>query len=386
MKYFFALLPLLLASCGSSSHSSHEKSAQEKPSPVTVTTAAAAITELPAHYEATGTVTARNSTIIAARTMGYVLDLRVNLGDRVRRGQVLATLDARETKTASEAAAAARDEVSSAIPEADSAIAAAQAQYDLAAATHRRMQDLLAKKSLTQQEFDEANARLQAAQAQLRMAQARRRQLDARLAQTEQAIQSASIQTSYTSITAPFDGIVAAKNVELGALATPGQPLLTLERDGAYQLEAAVEQSRLFALRPGQTAQVFIDGKPEPLTARISEIVPTLDPATRTGTVKLALPASPGLRSGLFGRAQFEDAPQKVLTVPASAVREQGQLQAVFVVENNVARSRLVTLGRRAAQRQPEDRIEILSGLKEGEKVIAPLPNTITDATPVEVR
>ncbi len=375
---YLVLLPALLASCS--------------PSPAPVPPARAALarpvstllltpTEWPSIHEATGTVQARHTTVVAARTMGYVRDVMVQAGDRVRAGQLLLRIDSRETDLSLRRAQAMRDEIVSALPEADSAIHAARSQLELAQSTQRRLRELLDKKSVTLQEFDEANARLKSAESQLQMALARRKQVDSRLAQAEESIAAAGLAQSYSTLTAPFAAIVSAKTVEPGTLATPGQPLLTLEREGAYQLEAAVEQTKLFGIRPGQTVSVFLGGRAESFPARVSEIVPTLDPQTHTGTIKIALPFSPDLRSGLFGRAQFPGAPRSVLAVPAAAIREQGQLKTVFVVENQVASARLVTLGVRRG-----DEYEVLSGLAPQERVVALLPPGLVDGAHVEAR
>jgi hypothetical protein len=117
------------------------------------------------------------------------------------------------------------------------------------------------------------------------------------------------------------------------------------------------------------------------LDARVSEIVPAVDSASRTAIVKLDLPAMPQLRSGMFGRAVFPLGAQKVEAVPAAALMDRGQLQSVFVVEDGVAHTRLVSTGRRAG-----DAVEVLSGLNPGERVVRPLPPDLRDGARVEIR
>ena len=213
------------------------------------------------------------------------------------------------------------------------------------------------------------------------MARAKRSQLDPKMAQVEQEIRAARIMRDYTRIAAPFSGTVTAKSVEPGNLAAPGAPLLTIERDGAYRLEASVDESRLPFVKAGQTVEVALEALDRRLTARVSEIVPAVDAASRAYTVKIDLPALPNLRSGMFGRAWFRIGSLKVLTVPAAAILERGQLQSVFVIDSSIARTRLITTG----QRQP-DVVEVLSGLSEGEKVINPIPPALADGAAVEVR
>src|SRR5439155_17296488 len=175
-----------------------------------------------------------------------------------REGQPLVTLDTRDLDVSSRRAEAAREEVRTSVPEADSAVAAAKANLDLAQSTFGRMQDLFQKKSISNQEFDEASARLKAAQAAYGMAQARRVQLNSKLAQVDQEVRSTEVTRSYADVQAPFAGVVTAKSVEPGSLALPGVPLLTIEGEGAYRLEASVEESHLAAIQVGQPASVTL--------------------------------------------------------------------------------------------------------------------------------
>ena len=375
--YALAVLPFLTG-CGS------EPALKAVSTPVTrmrVETVAAAETDWPSTYEATGTVRARTTATISSKLMGYAREVRAQIGDRVREGQPLVVLDARDLDTSVARAEAGREEVKSAIPEAESAVALARAQLDLAQVTFHRMQDLLNKRSITNQEYDEASARLKAAQAALDMARARRTQLDAKMAQIEQEVRAAGIQRGYSEIIAPFSGTIITKSIDPGTLAVPGAPLFTIERDGAYRLEASVEESRLSLARVGKTVSVTIDGIDRTFPARVAEVVPSVDAAARTGTVKIDLPLLPGLRSGLFGRALFDTGGRKVLTVPSAGVMERGQLQSVYVAENNIAHTRLVTIGTRV-----KDRVEVLSGLNQGDRVIVPIPTGLADGAPIEVR
>ena len=108
-----------------------------------------------------------------------------------------------------------------------------------------------------------------------------------------------------------------------------------------------MDESKLASVRVGQAVEVVIDASDRKLNARVSEIVPSVDAASRTYIVKLDLPATPQLRTGMFGRAIFPLGVQKVVAVPLAALMERGQLQSVFVVEDGVAHTRLVTTGRR---------------------------------------
>jgi len=380
MKPLLSMIPLalLVTGCG---EAGHESKTAAPAAPIAVATVTASEQPWPSIYEATGTVRARTSTVIAAKLMGYVREVKVQTGDHVQAGQLLVTLDARDLDVNSRRAEAALEEVKSSMPEADSAVAGAKANLDLAQSTFKRMQDLFNRTSISNQEFDEASGKLKAVQAAYQMAVAKRTQLDAQAARVQQDVRASAVARSYAEIMAPFGGVVTAKTVDPGTLAVPGTPLLTIEREGAYRLEASVEESHLSAIRVGQPVSVTLDGIDRTLDARVSEIVPAVEAASRSYTVKIDLPNVPGLRSGAFGRASFSMGNRETLSIPAAAVTERGQLQSVLVAENGIARTRLITAGSKN-----KDRIEVLSGLTAGDKVIFPVPQGLGDGAAVEVK
>lgn len=348
--------------------------------PIAVKIATVSNEQWPVTYEATGTVRARSSTVISAKWMGYVREVNAHIGDRVSAGQMLASLDGRELDAASNRAAATRDELTNTIPEADSALTAAKAHLELSEATHRRMRELYDKKSISDQEFDESTAKLKAAQADLAMAQARRKQLDDKLADADQAVEAARVNRSYAEIHSPVAGIVTAKSVEPGTLAVPGMPMVTIE-SGGFRLEASVDESKISLIRLGAMTRLQFDGVDRPTEGRVSEIVPTVDGASRSYVVKVDVPPPSAVRSGLFGRAAFSAGSRQVLTVPQKAVIERGQLKSVFVADGGVGRTRLITTGS-----QDRERTEVLSGLSSGEKVIVSVPPNLADGSRIEVQ
>src|SRR5690242_18298824 len=248
------LMPVLwLAACGGDSPRRVEANSV---TPVPVSTAAVTAEAWPDEYEAAGTVRARMSAVISSRMTGYVREVRAQAGERVDAGQVLVMLDAGDLDSLYQRAEAGREEARSAIPEAENGVSAAHASLELARATFKRMQELFASKSISNQEFDEAAARLKAAEAAHAMAQSKRAQLTAKIAQADQELRTADIQRGYARLHAPFDGMVTTRSVEPGNLATPGAPLMTIERAGAYRLEAPIEESRLGTIRVGSTVTV----------------------------------------------------------------------------------------------------------------------------------
>jgi RND family efflux transporter MFP subunit len=373
-----AAAAVFLSGCG---HSPELTRAESNKAPVPVRVEAVATSESPTLYEASGTVRARTAAQISSRVMAYVREVRAQVGDRVREGQVLAVLDARDSDVRKRQADAGREEAHSAAREAEQGYASAKANLELADATFNRMKDLFDKKSISRQEFDEATARVKMARAGLEMAAAKRAQVAAKIRQADEDVAGASILQDYSTITAPFSGVITEKNVEPGNLAVPGQPLMTLERGGGYRLEANVEESMMGRIRLRQNVQIALDAVAKDLSGRVSEIVPAVDPTARTSTVKIDLPPLAELRTGLFGRARFEIGSRKALTVPSGAISNRGEVQWVFAAENGKAHSRIITTGERAG-----DRIEVLSGLSDGDKLIVPVPVGLADGDRIEVK
>lgn len=304
--------------------------------------------------EAVGTLQAAQTSQLASQVMGNIAEMRVKEGDRVTRGEVLAVLDDAQPRAAVERATAAEHA-------AQQEILAADSDYSLAQATLKRYQDLYAKKSVSPQEFDEVKAREQASAARDQLARAG-------LAQAQAALTQAQTTLSYTRVRAPFDGVVTEKRADPGTLASPGMPLLTVEDQRRFRLEASVDEGDIHLIKPGQAVPVTLDSLPgAQFNGRVAQIVPAADPASRSFIVKVELPADSRLRSGLFGRAHLARGQRQAILVARSAVVERGQLQGVYVVgEDQVATLRYITLGQTAGEL-----VEALSGVQGGERVVA---------------
>jgi RND family efflux transporter MFP subunit len=210
-----------------------------------------------------------------------------------------------------------------------------------------------------------AEAAVEAAERQLAAEQAELVRAQAQVAVGQQRRREAETHVAQTRIVAPFAGRIAARLVDPGALAAPGVPLLVLESVGPLRAVAEVEAEPAAALRPGQTLQVELPGG-EAVDGTLVEQSPAADPVTRTVTIKVELPPSAKASSGMFVRVLIPRDIRDVLTVPAAAVAEQGGLQSVFVVdESGIVRRRIITVGERL-----DDRVEVLTGLREGETVV----------------
>ena len=336
------------------------------------------------YYEAVGTVQAKNRSVVAAKVMGNIVALQVREGDTVRAGQTLIEIDNRDAGIQLQKSQAGMrevqeslDEVERSIRAAEAARAAAQANESLAKTTLQRYQTLFERRSVSPQEFDEVRARYEVARAEreradrlLQAAAARRNQTKARIDQAKADIANARVYVGYSRIVAPIDGVVVSRQADVGYMATPGMPLLTIENSARYQLHASVEESLLGTIRLNDQVHVVLEALAnKELTGAVEEIVPAADPATRSYIVKIGFPNTGDIqvRSGLYGKARFVTGQRKILSVPQTAVSQQGQLVGVFVVDQSgVARLRLVKTGRVIG-----DRIEVLSGLDEGEEIIS---------------
>jgi multidrug efflux pump subunit AcrA (membrane-fusion protein) len=348
------------------------------------------------YYEAVGTVRARNSSVVAARIMGNIVAVHVREGDTVRAGQTLIEIENREAGIQVQKAQAGvreatdtLDEVDRNIRAAESAREAARANEKLANTTFNRYQTLFARRSVSPQEFDEVRTKLEVAKAEteraerlLQVAKAKQKQVLARIDQAKADVSNARVYVGYAKLTSPINGIVTSKQTDVGYLATPGAPLLTIENNSRYQLEVAVEESRLGTIHLGEQAQLQIEalGNTE-LTGSVEEIVPASDPNSRSYIVKVSVPNLAGvqLRSGVYGKARFISGQRQALAIPKTAISQRGQLTGVFVVDQSgVARLRLIKIGRAFG-----DNVEILSGLNAGDLIVINGPATIQDGTRV---
>ncbi len=360
-------LAILASACGKE----HAVPTVAAEAPLAVQTALLATGDVTDAHEAGGTVQARTVTALAARVMGQVREVRVKAGDRVRAGQVLVVLDGADLAAQAKSASAAARAAGEGAAAADAELRAAEAALTLARASHGRVRALEASHSATKQELDEASATLAAAESRVAGARARVAQAAQGTASAEASSEAARIVESYTMLAAPFAGVVTEKLVEPGAMALPGMPLLRLEDPAAFRVEVRIDESGAARWTPGVTVDVVVDalGRTTPLAGHVEEVARAADVDARTFLVKVALPATPGLRSGLFGRVRVQGGPRQALQVPESAVVRRGQVSSVFVVEAGVAHLRLVDLRGR----------EVLAGLATGDRIVIAPPPGLTD-------
>jgi len=329
---------------------------------------------VPDTTEAPGTVVSIATADIAARTAGTILRVEAREGETVKQGQLLAQLNDQELQARRNAASAGVQQAEAGIEEAARGMSMAESQATIAKKTYDRYVYLRDEKSVSPQEFDEVEAKNQAAQAGLEQATARLQRARAGKAQAESDARAAREVASYAQIRAPFDGRVVRRLIEPGSVVMPGMQLFVLEKMGAFQLEATLAAEMLTAgtkgqaLRQGTTVEVRLDAAPgKTLRGKVAEIEGGADPATHTVKVRIDLPKEAEIHSGMFGRASFRAGERKGIAAEQTAIVQRGQLQGVFVVDaRGIAEWRVVTCGQTT-----DGETEILSGLNDGERYVA---------------
>jgi membrane fusion protein, multidrug efflux system len=302
-------------------------------------------------YESSATVQARGVSAVAGKVMGVVTALVVREGDAVSAGQELLTIDDRDLVQQCRAGEAGHKE-------ALKAQEVARQHKVLAEVTCRRYRQLYEGKAISRQEMDQVETQAKVAAVELERAQAV-------VVKAQAAVAETRVLLGHTRITAPVTGTVTAKRIEVGSMAVPGMPLLMVEDNSSFKLEINVNESLAGKLTIGMPVNVAIEAIGKELEASITEIVPAVDPISRTFPVKTQLQA-PGLKSGLYARVQIPLGKKEVLLVPTTAVVARGQLTGVY----RVADTGVITYGLVRTGKPHGHSVEILSGLRAGDRII----------------
>ena len=300
--------------------------------------------------------------------MGSVRDVLVREGDHVSRGDRLANIDNRQVSAMLRQAKAA-------LAEARRAETAASAGAELASTTYLRYQNLMKDASTSPQEFDEIKSRYRQAQAGLATAKQR-------VKQAEAALFSTVVSSKDAVILAPYDGTIRAKMIDVGDLATPGKPLLTIETTGNYIVELLLPEQYINTVVLDQQVTVTVSSlNNKAFTGNVQEIFPAADVKSRSFLVKVKIPADKALRSGMFARVSIPIGNAGLMLIPATAVIHSGQLTGIYIVDDTqTARFRLIRTGKTFG-----DSLEVLSGLEQGERYVTAPPPTLIDGMTVEM-
>ncbi|KPF45402.1 RND transporter [beta proteobacterium AAP121] len=332
--------------------------AQPAPKPaLTVTAAVPQRSEIGSVLGANGSIAAWQEAVVGAEANGLRLaEVRVNVGDLVRKGQVLATF--------------APELVRADLAQSQAAVAEAEATLAEAAANAQRARDLQASGALSAQQINQYLTAERTAQARLASMKA--------MAQTQQ------LRLAQTQVLAPDHGVISARSATVGAVVAPGTELFRLIRQGRLEWRAEVAADELAMLKAGQTARVLA-ASGAAVEGKLRMVAPTVDPATRNGLVYVDLPTAgaqnAGLKAGMFARGEFGTGQRSGLTLPQSAVLLRDGFSYVFKLgaDNKVTQAK-VAVGRRVG-----DRIEITAGLDAGARVVASGAGFLTDGDTVRV-
>lgn len=371
---------LLAAGCGDKIAPGTVQTAPSKT--VKAQVATAGLSREPVHYEATGTVTAETDSTLSSKIMGVVRAVHVQEGDRVQKDQVLVDIDPRQVKAQLQQTEAALSEARKAEAAALSARDAAKASADLARATYERYVNLMKTESASRQEFDEVSARHRQADAALGQARSMVEAARFRVQQAEAAVAGAGVSEKDSHVVAPFNGVISAKLADPGSLASPGTPLLKIENTDAFRVDMTVPESYIQSVSPAQTLAVLIPAAgTQPFEGRVKAIFPSADAASRSFTVQVAVAAHPAIRSGMFSRVVLDRGSLEKILIPDTAVVHQGQLTGFFLVDTDqIARFRLLRTGRTSGSL-----IEVLSGIRSGDRFVVAPPPDLVDGAKVEV-
>lgn len=296
-------------------------------------------TEEPIIERASGTVRAKNETVVSSRITAAIAAIHVRAGDRVEAGDVLVELDARDLQAR--------------LAQQNEAVRAARARLAEARPSFERTEALFERNLVSKADYDRALAVLRAAEAEL--------------ARAEQAAAEARTALSYSTIHAPFAGRVIERFADPGDTAVPAQPLVRLYDPRLLRLEAYVRESLAGRIELGMQLEARIDALGRDLSVRIDEVVPSAEPGSRAVLVKAVLPPDAAIYPGMFGRLLIPHGARRALYIPPAAIRRIGELEMVSLVTPQGVLRRMIRTG----ESRREGLIEVRSGLDEGERILA---------------
>jgi membrane fusion protein, multidrug efflux system len=308
---------------------------------------------LPERYTVIGSVVADKNIDISSRISSYIRRLTVQEGEAIDEGQLLIVLD--------------DEELDHNINQAKAAVQSAQAILTDIKIDLNRYQNLLEQGSISAIKVRKTQLQKSTAQENLHSAKA--------------ALAVANSQRQYIQIKSPVSGIITKRHLQAGSLATPGMPLLTIESRDNLKFDTFVAESQLAHINLEDSVKLDIDNVAEPIIGKVTQIIYSGHPVTRSYKVSIALPTRPDLYTGMFGSATFIVGINQNITIPSSALTEKGGLQGVYVIDKeNKAWFRWVRI-----RRNWPGKLEIAAGLSAGEKIVVIAPANIREGDLVEV-
>jgi RND family efflux transporter MFP subunit len=310
-----------------------------------------------------------------AKVAGYIRHISVDIGDKVHTGEVLATLDIPELTAQVEGANANVQETQEQITRAKSEVLRAQADYDAVHSAAQRLQQVSTARPglIAQQELDDALAKDRAAAAQVDAAKSAQSAVQQQLGVSRAGRQQVSAMADYSRIVAPFNGIVTWRYADTGSLIQAGTsnagsaPVVKVAQVDTLRLRLPVPETLAGFVKLGDTASVHVQALGETFPGKITRSAGELDPSTRTMQVEIDVPNADGkLSPGMYADVSLNiQRTGDALVVPIQAVDQTGQPFVMLVDSANKVEKRAVRIGV-----STPNRIEILSGLSDGDRVI----------------
>lgn len=290
-------------------------------------------------YSTEAIVEAVRQSTVSAQVAGRITAVNFDVGDRVKAGQVIVRIDP--------------SELSQAVAGSQAQAAQAEAQLANAKANYDRQVQLFQQKFISQAALDRATAEYRAAQAAAQAARA--------------GVGQTATVRSYTTLTAPFSGVVMARHVEVGEMASPGKPLMTGFDPNDLRVVANVPQYKLAEIQKSPKASVEIPSLGKWIEAKGITVLPSADTATHTVKVRIDLPEDlVGVIPGIYARAYFATGEARKLVIPNSAVLRRSEITGVYVVD---AKSRVSLRQVRLGEVTPKGEVEVLAGLNPGDTI-----------------
>jgi RND family efflux transporter MFP subunit len=346
---FFIVIILFCSSCRDKIKPGSVEPKRKEVSGITIK----AITSSPVDvfYETSGTVKAKNVSIISSRLMGAVTKITVKEGDKVNTGDVLIFID--DSDAAQKMAAA-----EAGYKETGKALEVSMKNKSLAEITYQRYSKLHEEKVISQQEFDQIET-------QKKIADIEYERTEQTVKRAEATQEEARAYYGLTKIKAPYTGIVTAKKIDVGSMAVPGMPLMVVEDASQFKIEVPVDERLYKNVSVGADVSVLVTSTNERRQGNIARIAPAVDPFTRTFNLEILVKGAQ-LRTGIYVKALIPEGKKETILVPKKSVVEKGQLEGVYVVsEKGVISYNLVKTGKTYGELT-----EVLSGLKNNDRII----------------
>ncbi len=346
------VIGLFSASCGSSSSNNNQQTKG-----INAKAEALKLSVVPKKFHYTGTVSSVNQSTLSTRIMGQISKVLVHEGDLVKKGQLLISIRSNDIQAKQK--------------QVEANIIQAKAAYKHAEDDYKRIQVLHESKSATQKELDDITVHYAMTKAQL--------------AAAEKAKEEVAEMLSYADIRAPYDGVVTQKFVDAGDMANPGMPLLAVEAPGLFDVHARIPESEIYKVEKGDQVEVKIDACEEEIKGVIARVSPSSRfSGSQFDAVITLMPdeaQKAAIRSGVFAHVNHLKGQESKLLVPLSSIVERGQLNGVWTVSlSDQALLRWVRLGKTY-----DDKIEVLSGLKEGSKLVIDAEGRLFDGANLQL-